>query len=309
MLPLVYQPSEASRRHGRGHLLKYVQAHREQLIGDLYQFGALLFRDFAVDDAGDFQEIVRCFAPKLRNYEGGDSPRTAVTDKVYTSTSYPPSLSIPLHNEMSYTRDYPALVAFYCEIPPRAGGETPLADCRRVLRSLSLDAVDRVKRKKIRYLQNLGDGPGIGKSWRETFETEERGRVEEILKARGATFRWKADGSLHIAEVVDPVVTHPQTGESVFFSQAHMWHVSNLDAKTRRALLKIMGEEDLYHHCTFGDGSRLDDNDLDEMRRALDDATVTFAWQKHDVLLVDNLLIAHGRRPFQGQRRVLVAMG
>jgi len=31
-------------------------------------------------------------------------------------------------------------------------------------------------------------------------------------------------------------------------------------------------------------------------------------WRTGDVLLVDNVLLAHGRRPFTGDRRVLVAM-
>ena len=79
--------------------------------------------------------------------------------------------------------------------------------------------------------------------------------------------------------------------------------------RTRRALLKICAVEDLYHHCTFGDGSELSEADLDEIRSVLDAEAVQFAWRKHDVLLVDNVLVSHGRRPFEGERRVLVAMG
>jgi alpha-ketoglutarate-dependent taurine dioxygenase len=31
-------------------------------------------------------------------------------------------------------------------------------------------------------------------------------------------------------------------------------------------------------------------------------------WQVGDVLLIDNVAVAHGRRPFTGDRRILVAM-
>ncbi|MEV5548310.1 TauD/TfdA family dioxygenase [Streptomyces sp. NPDC052309] len=31
-------------------------------------------------------------------------------------------------------------------------------------------------------------------------------------------------------------------------------------------------------------------------------------WAAGDLLLIDNVLVAHGRRPFTGRRRVLVAM-
>ncbi|MFM9445922.1 TauD/TfdA family dioxygenase [Streptomyces acidiscabies] len=32
-------------------------------------------------------------------------------------------------------------------------------------------------------------------------------------------------------------------------------------------------------------------------------------WQRGDIMLVDNIRVAHGREPFQGDREVLVAMG
>jgi len=35
---------------------------------------------------------------------------------------------------------------------------------------------------------------------------------------------------------------------------------------------------------------------------------VAFPWQPQDVMLLDNMLTAHGRAPFKGSRRILVAM-
>lgn len=307
--PIVFEPTDASRAHSHRDVVEFLRERKHELVAELHRHGALLFRAFSIAGARDFQEVVRVFAPNLLNYEGGDSPRMAVTDKVYTSTSYPSSLPISLHNEMSYTRDHPALVAFYCEIAPEVDGETPLADCRQVLSSLAPELVDRFKQKRIRYVQNLHAGAGLGRSWRDTFETDDRAQVETTLRKRGAEFHWKRDGSLRVSEVIDPIVTHPPSGTPVFFSQAHLWHVSTLDARTREALAKLVDEDDLYHSCTFGDGSPIGEDDLRETRRALDAAAIKFAWRKRDVLLVDNVLVAHGRRQFMGERRVLVAMG
>ncbi|MEO1181615.1 MAG: TauD/TfdA family dioxygenase, partial [Cyanobacteria bacterium J06636_28] len=36
--------------------------------------------------------------------------------------------------------------------------------------------------------------------------------------------------------------------------------------------------------------------------------TVMFSWEKNDVLFLDNLLVAHGRKPFSGKRELLVGM-
>lgn len=35
---------------------------------------------------------------------------------------------------------------------------------------------------------------------------------------------------------------------------------------------------------------------------------VSFPWQRGDVLMLDNLLVAHSRNPFVGPRKIIVAM-
>jgi alpha-ketoglutarate-dependent taurine dioxygenase len=301
---IVHEATEGSRD-----VLAFVRDARHELLVELHRDGAVLLRGFTVAGAPAFQDVVRGLAPRLVNYAGGDSPRHAVTDKVYTSTVYPPALPIPLHNEMSYTRDYPALIAFYCEVAPAVDGETPLADCRAVLRALPAAVVERFRAGRLRYVQNLHAGIGLGKSWRDTFETQDAAQVEALLRECGAEFAWRPDGALRVAETVNAVITHAPTGAEVFFSQAHLWHVSSLDPKTRAALLRLLREDELYHACTYGDGTPIAEADLEATRRAFDAASVTFPWQTGDVLLVDNVLVAHGRRPFRGERRILVAMG
>jgi alpha-ketoglutarate-dependent taurine dioxygenase len=47
---------------------------------------------------------------------------------------------------------------------------------------------------------------------------------------------------------------------------------------------------------------------MDALRAAYEAETVTFDWERGDVLLVDNMLTSHARSSFRGPRRVLVAM-
>ncbi|HSF39385.1 MAG TPA: TauD/TfdA family dioxygenase [Thermoanaerobaculia bacterium] len=44
------------------------------------------------------------------------------------------------------------------------------------------------------------------------------------------------------------------------------------------------------------------------MSRAYRETSVAFPWQRGDALLLDNFLTSHGREPFSGPRRIVVAM-
>jgi alpha-ketoglutarate-dependent taurine dioxygenase len=103
-------------------------------------------------------------------------------------------------------------------------------------------------------------------------------------------------------------LTHPETGAVVWFNQAHAFHVSSLEPSVRESLLAERREEDLPRNAYYGDGSRIEDSVIEEIREAYNTSAVTFDWQPGDVLAVENMLVAHGRAPFAGARKVLVAM-
>jgi hypothetical protein len=60
-------------------------------------------------------------------------------------------------------------------------------------------------------------------------------------------------------------------------------------------------------HCTFGDGTPIPDEDMDQVRDAIWKNMVCFPWRRGDVLVIDNDAVAHGRMPYRGPRTVAVA--
>ena len=306
-LPLQVEPG-AKNEAGFEALLAWVNEAGSWIAARLLRHGALLLRGFAVQTPAQFERLCRAVEPQLRNYAGGDSPRTALTAKIYTSTEYPAHLEIPLHNELSYRHQWPRKLFFFCQQAPVEGGETHLADGRRLLAAIDPAVRQRFMQKQVAYIQNLHDGWGLGKSWQETFETDDRSAVETHCHASGSEFRWTERG-LWTRTVCPAVITHPATGEAVWFNQADLWHVSSRGRKYQDDMLRILGEAALPSNACYGDGSPIDNEHLDAVRRACRGTEVVFPWRQGDVLLIDNILVVHGRKPFTGERRILVAMG
>jgi alpha-ketoglutarate-dependent taurine dioxygenase len=48
---------------------------------------------------------------------------------------------------------------------------------------------------------------------------------------------------------------------------------------------------------------------VEELRQAYQQETVSFPWQSGDVLMLENMLVAHGRESYSGERKILAAMG
>ena len=73
-------------------------------------------------------------------------------------------------------------------------------------------------------------------------------------------------------------------------------------------MLAEFTEDDLPTNTYYGDGTPIEPSVLDELREIYRQETVAFPWEKGDVLMLDNMLAAHGRAPFVGTRKVLVGM-
>lgn len=300
-LPLLIEAPEA----GLG-LLDVFDELKAIVDGHLDQCGGVLLRGFDVGGVTAFREFAQAFGHPLLNYEFGSTPRSNVTQGVYTSTEYPAHQSIPLHNEQAYSLDWPMRIWFYSVIAAQTGGETPIADSREVFRRMPADIRERFASKRLMYVRNYGNGLDV--SWEQVFNTEDRSVVEAYCRAHHIDWEWRDDGELRTRQVCQAVATHPWTGDQVWFNQAHLFHVSNLPAEVRESLLEIVDEEDLPRNVYYGDGTPIENEVLERIRAVLDDCAISFPWQENDVLMLDNMLAAHARAPFTGPRKVVVAM-
>lgn len=319
-LPLVIEPlNKAITREGIKELL--IQ-NREVLQEALLKDGGILFRGFPIDDEQDFTDLIKTLKlGSFIDYIGGDSPRTKIAEGVYTSTEAPPSIKIPLHNELSYVKNYPKHIYFYCQIAPQCGGETIIADARKIYQSIDSRVKEKFIDKELRYvscyyhksqLMDFINAVQKGhRRWVDVFETEHKLEVERKCHENDFSYRWNQNDWIKLSQQRPATLVHPETGEVVWFNQAHIFDFN----PKLLGLWRYIGTKILYcrdhmklHQVFFCDGSPIPREDLYHILDVLDANTVSFPWQKGDLLVLDNILAMHGRSKFKGKRRILTAM-
>ena len=180
-------------------LAAWIGAHRAEVERLGHEAGAVLFRGFAVDDADDFERVMTILANGGLPYGERSSPRSEVIPGIYTSTEHPADQPIVLHNEQSYTTDWPLHIFFHCHTEPTQGGRTPLADSRRVLARLRPETVAEFERRGVRYVRNYV--PGLSLAWQEAFGTESREEVEAYGRRADIAVEWIGEDQLRTSQV------------------------------------------------------------------------------------------------------------
>lgn len=268
--------------------------------------GAVLLKGFDPLTPEKFESFIEAASGELLLYKNRSTPRSVVQGRVYTSTEYPPDQVIPLHNENAYTHEWPQRLYFTCLTAAQTGGETPLADSRRVLSLLPVDLVEKFERLGVMYVRTFT--PGLGLTWQETFQMTDRIQVQKYCQKHGIQAQWLSGGRLQIKQVLQAVLTHPETKERVWFNQAHLFHVTALEQEVRQEIGRTIPSNELPRNAFFGNGEEIQENDLQAIRESYAAAEYKEPWREGDILVVDNILFAHGRRPYSGSRRVIVGM-
>lgn len=300
-LPLVVYPAASGMD-----LIGWAEDNRDFIEERLSKHGGLLFRGFDVKAPEDFERFIKAACGELLAYKERSSPRTQVSGNVYSSTDYPANHSIFLHNENSYQSNWPLKILFFCRTPAERGGETPIADCRRVFERIAPEIRERFIEKGWMYVRNFGDGFGL--DWQTVFQTDDKGAIEEHCRNNGIKVEWKPGDRLRTRAVRPAVRKHPKTGEEVWFNHATFFHISTLEPAARDFLLSEFAEDDLPTNTFYGDGSSIEPSVVDQLRAAYSQETIVFPWRRGDILMLDNMLAAHGRNPYGGSREILVGM-
>lgn len=322
--PLFVQPTDPALGADPDVAVAWLRAATPALRAALGQAGAVVLRGFAITDTPSFGRLIEHLPPLELGYAGGTTTRRNLGGRVYEATAAPVGdTTILLHQEMGYSSTYPTVLAFFCKTPATTGGATTLGAIGAIEAQIPTDLLHSVRARGVLYRRHLrAPGATTGhplldahhKTWTDSFYTEDRSEVETICRATGLTWQWLDDGSLMTDCLTEGFSLHPVTGERHWFNHIHpmasmrefhgvAYHSAWVDYYKRPE-----SPLPLPFDVLFGDGTPINEELTDALFPVYRAMTVSFPWRTGDVMFVDNLLAAHGRSPYTGERNVQVAL-
>lgn len=284
-------------------LVDWIPENKETFDNLLDNYGGILFRGFKINTVAKFEQISELFKSGTRKYLFRSSPRFTVGKNVYTSTSYPKESYINMHSEASYTPYKDIQYAIFCCISPAAkGGETPIADNRKVLNCLSEKTRNKFLEKGVKYMRYLRENAGL--SWQEVFQTDDKKEAEAECLRTNMDFQWIGENGLKLMWNKKAIWEHPKTQELLWFNHAFFFNKFNLE-KEFGAFNDV---DQIPFNTFFGDGTEISSEEMEELSKAYEQSTIQFPWKRGDVLFLDNYRASHGRNAYEGKRKVLASL-
>ncbi len=200
---------------------------------------------------------------------------------------------------------FPSHLLFFCELTPESGGETPLCLSNVAferIKDTEPSFVEELETKGVRYSLILPDKDDFstnnGRGWQSAYLTNSKEEAEKILNGQDASFTWLPNGSLQtVSKILPPIRIDKRTGKKIWFNNI-VAAFSIPDSRNDPKKVVTLGDE----------GKFLDPQKIQVCQNIINESAVSFKWEKHDVLLLDNNLVLHARNSYIGNRRVLAAL-
>jgi alpha-ketoglutarate-dependent taurine dioxygenase len=280
--------------------------NRDTLRAAVAEHGSVRVRGLGLSDASEAAAVFERLADGLMSEREAFAARQEYAHGVYSSASWPQNQPMCMHHELSYTLEFPGLLMFACLRAPSGGGATGVADSEAVLAALPADLVERFEREGWLLTRSYNDE--IGASVAEAFGTDDRDAVESYCRANAIEFEWQPDGGLRTRQRRSAVVDHPRTGSRCWFNQIAFLSEWTMAPEVREFLVDMYGADGLPFNTRFGGGDPIGEDVVELLNEVYEANTVREPWQAGDLMLVDNIRMAHSREPFEGPREVLVGM-
>jgi alpha-ketoglutarate-dependent taurine dioxygenase len=273
---------------------------------------AVWFRGFDLN-IDEFNELAGLFCKDFSNYQGGGSRwksidrQTVNNDKtLMTATGHTQDFTIPLHGEMYYMQDPPELLYFYCQTPPANGGQTILCDGAELFENLDAQTKAFFSSSKIKYIRHLPDG-----DWQTAFMLNDYESLKKFCSEKGTSLKRDENNAVITEYLTTPVIYRENIKKNVFIN--NLLYIYYAEKAFNEGLVKEKFASEAVQ-CPLivrmENGEEIPQLYIEKVMKEAARITVDIDWQKGDVVMINNLLVLHGRKKSRGdERKILVKMG
>lgn len=273
----------------------------DALVRELAARAAILIRGLDIASSIDAALLAdRVFAGHPP-FSTGEHPQADDHASVYRPVTYAPTETLLWHHENSFNATWPRYIMFACARPADDGGQTTIVDSRLVYEQMQDELRALLARHGIRY-ERLCDGR-TSRSWQQIYETTDQNQAQQQAQANGEELVFTDQGAR--IRALRPAFLPVAHGTS-WFNQLLHWHPHALPDDLREMV--TAGLVPTYRTCQVGDGTAIPPDTVTRLVEAHRTVELAVRWTTGDVLLIDNTIIAHGRRPFRGPREHFVRM-
>eukprot|EP01018_Ginkgo_biloba_P036391 Gb_06041 [translate_table: standard] len=223
----------------------------------------------------------------------GAASRTRIEGRVYTANEAPLHQPIQFLHEMSVYEDFPTKLAFYCEIAPPEGGQTATLWSHKITQKMEqkyTELIRKLEKVGLMYSTTLppeDDPNDFLHGWQTHFQTKDKEEAEKKAAKSGYQAQWLEYGCLNL--IIGPRVA-----------------IRTFDAE-KKAWFNYIIWHNPKDPLTLGDGSLFPREAIETCVQIVGEECVEVTWEVGDVLVLDNRLVQHARKPSKPPRRVLAA--
>ncbi|NET09741.1 MAG: TauD/TfdA family dioxygenase [Symploca sp. SIO2B6] len=282
----------------------------DELENQMEDCGFLLVRNgFPLDE----DKIVQLMggSENLIDYGHGLNARAKVPSSIFSYvTPWSEELDILPHNELSHHIEFPRYVCFMCKQPAQYGGETTIYDCEKAFASLSPTSQQAALEKSIIFVRkHVGrrNHKKYSSCWQDISAKTGQEAMGHWLKLG---YHCSLSYEHEDGELVEVLETQMKRPLAYWYKGKPCLHASIVGAASYW-YQQVPGKQAPQMQVMWEGGEALIEAQFREMEKAIKSARIFYCaqWQTHDLLILDNLRISHGRLPFLGKRLVGLLMG
>ena len=147
---------------------------------------------------------------------------------------------------------FPQNLWFYSNIVAKKGGQTTIANSKKIYDQIDAKIKKDFEKNKIMYIRRYGYGLDL--SWSRTFNTKNKAKVSNHCKKNKIKLKWIDRDKLLTWQINNFSLFNPVIKSKIWLNQAHVFHRSNYDKTTKLLFNKVLGKNNFPRDTKFGNG-------------------------------------------------------